>query len=71
MVTIDNQLVKGKVVKLAETPHSYTMETSSGEVQRNHSQLNAYPEQFTTVKPEIGSSPTSASEQSHRIVTHL
>ena len=53
----------------AEAPRSYIVETPSGEVQRNRSQVNVVPEHSSTVEPEVGSSPTSAREQTCRIVT--
>ena len=69
VITTDKQPVEGRVVEPAEAPRSYIMETPSGEVRRNRSQLNVVPEHSSTVELEMGSSPTSAREQPRRIVT--
>ena len=57
------------MVEPAEAPRLYIVKTPSGEVWRNRSQLNVVPEHSSTVESEKGSSPTSAHEQPHRIVT--
>ena len=69
VITTEKQPVKGRVVEPAEAPRSYIVETPSGEVRRNRSQLNVVPEHSSIVEPEVGSSPTNASEQPCRIVT--
>ena len=69
VVTTDKQPVQGRVVEPAEAPRSYIVETPSGEVRKNRSQLNVVPEHSSTVELETSSSPTSAREQPRRIVT--
>ena len=69
VITTEKQPVEGRVVEPAEAPRSYIVETPSGEVRRNRSQLNIVPEHSSTVEPEVGSSPTSVREQPRRIVT--
>ena len=69
VITTDKQPVEGRVVEPAETPRSYIVQTPSGEVRRNRSQLNIVPERSSTVEPETGSSPVSASVAPRRIAT--
>jgi len=40
----DHDLVSGKVVTSAETPRSYLVETSTGQIQRNRVQLRVIPQ---------------------------
>ena len=42
-ITTDGHCVTGKTVAPADTPRSYFIETPSGEVRRNRSQLNVSP----------------------------
>ena len=43
VITTENTPVEGRVVQPAETPRSYIVETPSGDVRRNRSQLNIIP----------------------------
>ena len=55
MVTTDQHNVPGRVLQPAGTPRSYIVETPSGDIQRNCSQLNIVPEPFATpdVIPDV------------------
>jgi len=62
--------VEGRVIESAETPRSYLVETPSGQVWRNHSQLNIVSEHSSTVNLETDSNPKSVEEEPQRVVTH-
>ena len=61
MITTDNHPVEGRVVQPASAPRSYVVETPSGEVRRNRSQLNVLPDQST-----VEQSTPSQSDNSER-----
>ena len=42
-VRTDGQTVEGRVIRPVETPRSYIVETPTGEVRRNRSQINVTP----------------------------
>ena len=75
MVTTDQQNVPGRVLQPACTPRSYIIETPSGDIRRNHSQLNIVPEPIATPNAiqdssEVtGSRPTSVQVEPKRITT--
>ena len=47
-ITTDSNPVAGRTVRMADTPHSYFVQTPSGQVRRNRSQLNVNPSTPTT-----------------------
>ena len=75
VITTDQQPVEGRVVQPAGTPRSYVVETPSGEVWRNRSQLNIVPEQSTTDSTVNNtgarSDPMRVATELNRIVTCL
>ena len=48
VVITDQQNVPGRVLQPACTPRSYIVETLSGDIRRNHSQVKIVPEPFAT-----------------------
>ena len=75
MVTTDQQNVPVRVLQPACTPRSYIVQTPSGDIQRNHSQLNIVPEPIATPNAIQDSSevtdsrPTSIQVEPKRITT--
>ena len=73
VVTSEAQPVKGRVLQSAGTPRSYIVQTQSGEIRRNQSQLNVLlntpSEPETEVELETSSQPSRAEITSRRIVT--
>ena len=61
-VTSESEPVSGKVVAPADRPRSYVVDTPSGQIKRNHSQLIVVPSENsesykTTQQPEVETSP--------------
>ncbi len=75
VVTTDHQLIDGKVVEYAQSPRSYIVATPSGNIRRNHSQLNVVPEQpaasesTTDSGPVVNSENTDTRVEPNKIVT--
>ncbi len=69
VITTDNQPVGGRVVQAAETPRSYIVETPSGEVRRNRSQLNILPENPTEGSGANSDESDNVRDEPRRIVT--
>ena len=75
VITIDQQNVPGRFLQPACIQRSYIVETRSGDIQRNRSQLNIVPEPFATPDAIQDSSevtdshPTSVQVEPKRITT--
>ena len=75
MVTTDQHRVPGRVIQPAQTPRSYIIETPSGDIRRNRSQLNIVPEPTATsdVIPDSSqvttSGATSVQVEPSKIIT--
>ena len=65
VVTTDQQNVPGRVLQPAYTPRSYIVETPSGDIRRNCSQLNIVPEPIATPNAIQDSSEVTLSSHFH------
>ena len=64
-ITTDSGPVSGRVISPADRPRSYVVETPSGQIERNRSQLTVAPRENS----ETNHQPEIETETSHRIMT--
>ena len=67
-VTTESEPVLGRVISPASRPRSYVVETPTGQVERNRSQLTVVPGE-NLGNPETAQPPEVDTETPHRIMT--
>ena len=70
-ITTDSEPVSGRVVSPASLPRSYVVETQSGRIERNRSQLTVVPRENSgdSETPQVNQQPAVETETPRRIMT--